>query len=180
MNDLTEYPVSTQDVFTGVLLHVYRDLVMTPDGRHSVREWIDHPGAAAIVPWFDDGTTLLVRQYRYAVRRTFLETPAGKLDSFQEPPERAAARELEEETGWRAGRLVRLGSFYPCIGYSNEIIHIFIAMDLRKSTRRPEAGEFLEVVRMPLAEAGAGELQDMKTVLALRLARDYIERSGES
>ena len=101
MADLTETPLRSEPVYDGALLKAYRDKVELPDGKTSVREWIDHPGASAIVPIFEDGQTLLVRQFRYPPRRTFLEVPAGKLDTDEEPPEDVARRELEEETGWR-------------------------------------------------------------------------------
>lgn len=174
MHDLTETPLRSEQLVDGKLLKVYRDEVRLPDGAASVREWIDHPGAAAVVPLFEDGTTLLVRQYRYAPRRVILEVPAGKIDHDGEDPAVAAARELEEETAWRAGRLVHLGSLYPCIGYSNEIIHFYLAEDLSKTEQIQVEGEFLDVVSLDFDEAVArarrGELADMKTVTALLLA----------
>jgi len=100
MSNLNETQLSSEQLVDGVLLEAFRDEVRLPDGDTSVREWIDHPGASAIVPVFEDGHTLLVRQFRYPPRRTFLEVPAGKLDKPGEDPEDVAARELEEETGW--------------------------------------------------------------------------------
>ncbi|GIV59931.1 NUDIX hydrolase [Rhodocaloribacter litoris] len=178
MTDLQEKPLSSTPVYDGVLLKVRRDEVRLPDGGTSVREWIDHPGAAAVVPLFPDGTTLLVRQFRYPPRRTFLEVPAGKLDVAGEDPATVARRELEEETGYRAGRLTALGALYPCIGYSNEVIHFFLAEDLTAGERDLSDGEFLEPVPVLLAEAVAqarrGELHDMKTVAALLLAEAHL------
>lgn len=174
MPDLIETTVRSEQLVDGKLLKVFRDDVRLPDGTASVREWIDHPGAAAVVPLFADGTTRLVRQYRYALRRVVLEVPAGKADYPGENPEAVAARELEEETGWRAGRLVSLGASYPCIGYSNEVIHLFLAQDLTRGEAIEVAGEFLEVIAMDFDEAVArarrGDLLDMKTVAALLLA----------
>ena len=139
-----------------------------------MREWIDHPGAAAVVPLFDDGSVLLVRQYRFPPRREFLEIPAGKLDRVGEPPVVVARRELEEETGYRCGELVSLGSIHPCIGYSNEIIHLFMARDLTAGTQDLSEGELVEPVRMPFDEAVQrvidGRIDDAKTVSALLLA----------
>ena len=170
MPNLSEHPISTENVFSGVLLDVHRDVVRTPNGREAVREWIDHPGASAVIPVFEDGTTLLLKQYRYPARQTFLEVPAGKIDPG-ESPEEAAARELEEETGYRAGRLVSLGSFFPCIGYSNEEIHFFLALDLEQGERQPESDEFLETIILPLLQAvewgREGKIGDMKTALGL-------------
>ncbi len=168
---LTEETLASKQLVDGKLLKVFTDKVRLPDGQSSVREWIDHPGAAAVVPLFADGTTRLVRQYRYPARRTFLEVPAGKIDVPGEDPAGVAQRELEEETGWRTGRLTPLGALYPCIGYSNEVIHLFLVEDLEPGRRDLGAGEFIEVVTLPFDEAVArarrGGLADMKTVVAL-------------
>lgn len=184
MQDLTEKTLRSEQLLEGKLLHVYRDEVEMPDGATSVREWIRHPGAAAVVPLFPDGRTLLVRQFRYPPQRTFLEVPAGKLDQEGEDPEAVAARELEEETGWKAQRFARLGSFYPCIGYSDEIIHFFLAEDLERGSRGLEEGEHMEVVEMPFAQAleqvRRGEVLDMKSVTALLFAEAFLaERESE-
>jgi ADP-ribose pyrophosphatase len=177
MSNLNETQLSSEQLVDGVLLEAFRDEVRLPDGDTSVREWIDHPGASAIVPVFEDGRTLLVRQFRYPPRRTFLEVPAGKLDKPGEDPEDVAARELEEETGWRAGRFEHVGAAYPCIGYSSEIIHVFTAHALQRGTQALAEGEFVEVVEMDLAEAVGrarrGDLKDMKTITALVYAATH-------
>ncbi len=180
MTPLIEQTRSSTSVFDGVLLKVYRDEVRCGDGSGAVREWIDHPGAAAVVPILADGTTRLVRQYRYPARRAFLEVPAGKLDVPGESVETLARREMEEETGCRGGRLVSLGAFYPCIGYSNERIHVYLALGVIAGERKAVAGEVLHVEVMPFEEAVAlartGGLADMKTALALMLAADRLAR----
>lgn len=180
---LEEERISSEQLVDGALLKVFRDRVRVPDGGESVREWIDHPGASAVVPLFEDGSTLLVRQYRYPVGRTFLEVPAGKIDVAGEDPADVAARELEEETGWRADSLTKLGALYPCIGYSNELIHFFLAEGLEKGTRDLSEGEFMEVVAVGFDEAidlvEAGKIDDMKTALALQYARTFIARRDE-
>jgi len=169
MTDLTEVSISTEQLLDGHLLKVHRDRVRLPDGRESIREWVDHPGAAAVVPLPGDGTVVMVRQYRFPSRRVFLEIPAGKLD-------------LEEETGWKAGRMEHLGSLSNCIGYSNEVIHLYLARDLVAGHASLAEGEHLEIVRMPFDEALAlvrsGRVEDMKTVSALMLAADRIAESG--
>jgi len=178
MADLTEAPLSSEQLIDGVLLEAFRDEVRLPNGDTSVREWIDHPGASAIVPLFEDGRTVLVRQFRYPPRRTFLEVPAGKLDEPGENPEDVARRELEEETGVEAGRFEHVGSAYPCIGYSSEQIHIFTAHDLERGTQDLAEGEFVEVIEMEfeeaLARARRGDLKDMKTVTALVYAAAHV------
>lgn len=183
---LHEETVSSEKLLSGHLLHVYRDHARLPDGRVAVREWIEHPGASAVVPLFDDGTVLLIRQFRYPPRRVFLEVPAGKLDAEGEDPVHTAHRELEEETGYRAGRLTPLGSIFPCIGYSDEVIHFFLAHDLTPGERALAEGEHMDVVRLPFAEVVAqaqqGEIADMKSALALMMAdawlRGNLEKTG--
>lgn len=180
MRDLTEEQLESEQLVDGALLKVYRDLVRLPDGNDSVREWIDHPGASAVVPLFDDGSTLLVRQFRYPSRRVFLEVPAGKLDRKGEEPAAVAERELEEETGWRARSFTRIGALYPCIGYSNEIIYFYLAEELERGERRLSEGEFMEAVPIGFEEAlnlvTSGEIVDMKTATALLYAQAYVER----
>jgi ADP-ribose pyrophosphatase len=178
-----EETLDSELLVDGKLLKVYRDRVRLRDGSESVREWIDHPGAAAVVPLFEDGKTLLVAQYRYPSRRQFLEVPAGKLDRKGESPEVVAARELEEETGWRAGRLVSLGALYPCIGYSNELIHLFLAEELERSEVNPSEGEILETRTLGFSEAVAmargGDMLDMKSVIALLRADAFLRGRDE-
>lgn len=168
---LVEQTLATEEIFSGTLLNVYRDEVLVGDGHTSVREWVKHPGASAIVPLFEDGTTILLRQFRYPPRRVFWEVPAGKLDREGEPPEDLARRELEEETGWTATTFTHLSSMYPCIGYSNEVIHLFLAEGLSEGQMELGEGEYLEPIRLSfdkaLEMALNGEIKDMKTVVAL-------------
>lgn len=178
---LVETTTETRQPFTGRLLHVNQDTIRLPGGGTSVREWIRHPGACAVVPLFRDGTVMMVRQFRYAIGQVFLEVPAGKIDPG-ELPEVTAARETEEETGLRAGRLEYLGHFYPLIAYSSEIIHLYVAWDLEHSTRSLDSDEFLITVRVPFAEAlrmiGSGEINDGKTICALLKCRMWWEQNA--
>lgn len=167
---LTEHTLSSEQVLEGGFLRVYRDQVRLPDGNQARREYITHPGAVAILPLTDAGELVLVRQYRYPVRQTFLEIPAGKID----PGEAwlaTARRELREETGYTAQRWHALPVAYPCIGYSDEKIAYFIAEGLIAGDSQPDAGEFVEVEHLPLAEVMArarrGELSDSKTLTGL-------------
>ena len=178
MNDLTETRLASEQLLDGKLLKVYRDEVRLPDGETSMREWIDHPGAAAVVPFLADGSVLMVRQYRYAAQQAFLEVPAGKVDGSDESLEAVARRELEEETGWQADRLTPIGAAHAAIGYSNEVIHFFLAEGLRHGTHAPEEDEFLEVVTLDFGEVVArarqGEVTDMKTLAALFFAENHL------
>lgn len=181
---LIETTIEQVPVFDGLLLKVFRDRVRLADGSQSVREWIRHLGASAVVPIFEDGSTILVRQWRYAPGAEFLEVPAGKLDAEGESPESVAGRELEEETGWRAKRLQFLQSLYPAIGYSNEVIHFYLAEQLEPGTAQSHADEHLVVHRLPFHEAldlvRRGEVSDMKTAVALRLAAEYLDRRSKT
>lgn len=176
--DLTETFREREELFRGVLLHAYRDTVTLPDGQTSIREWINHPGAAAVVPVFPDGTTLLVRQYRYATGREFLEVPAGKCDIPGASLLDVARLELEEETGYTARKFTSLGATYPCIGYSNEVIHLFLAEDLHPVESNGDSDEFLEPVRILLIEAiemaRKGKIPDAKSAVALMRAAHHL------
>ena len=174
-----ETTVSSEEIFKGRLLHLKRDVVEAPDGSHQVREWIDHPGASAVVPLLEDGRVVMVRQFRYGPGLSFLELPAGKFDGSSETGEEVAHRELEEETGYRAGRLQLLGSLFNAVGYSNEVIHIYLGTDLVKTQQALDEGEFLSVEFHDLQEliekASSGQLQDMKTVSGLLMAQSRLE-----
>jgi ADP-ribose pyrophosphatase len=168
--DLREHSLSSEQVFDGVLLKVYRDRVRLPDGSESGREYIRHPGAVAIVPLFDDGRVLLERQFRYPHRREFIEVPAGKIDAG-EPALATAKRELLEETGYRAEAWTRIGVVHTAIAYTDEAIELFTARKLTLSERKLDEGEFLEIFSVPFGEAIAmirdGRITDAKTVAAL-------------
>jgi ADP-ribose diphosphatase len=157
-------------VFSGRLLKVYRDRVRLPDGSESVREYIKHPGAVAIVALFDDGRVLLERQHRYPLRRDFIEIPAGKLEPGEAHLE-TARRELLEETGYVAKEWRRLGLIHNAIGYSDEGIEIWLARGLEMRRQALAEGEFLEVFSLPLKEARAmardGRITDVKTITGL-------------
>lgn len=172
MKDLTEKQESSERVFDGTLLKVYRDSVRLPDGSAGTREYIKHPGAVAIVPLFEDGRVLLERQYRYPHHREFIEVPAGKLDPG-EPHLDTARRELLEETGYVAQEWTRIGVIHTAIAYTDEAIEIFLARELEKRERKLDAGEFLETFAVPFDEALGmirdGRITDAKTVAALLL-----------
>lgn len=181
--DLTETRKDREQLVDGVLLKAYRDTVELPDGEESVREWIEHPGASAVVPLFEDGTTILLRQFRYAPGRVFIEVPAGKIDKEGEDPAEVAARELAEEAGYSAAKLTPLGETYPCIGYSDEVIYLFLAEDLSPAESGTEDDEFVEPFRLPFDEAVAmarsGEILDSKSAIALLRAGAVVAARGD-
>lgn len=179
---LTEETLSSETVYDGVLLRVRRDRVRLPGGAESVREWIRHPGAAAAVPLLADGDTVLLRQFRYPARREYLEVPAGKFDRDGESPEDLARRELLEEAGLVAATWTYLGETHPAIGYTDEVIHLFLAEDVTEAEASPDEDESLVPLRMPFAEAVAmarrGEIHDAKSAVALLLAAAVVEARG--
>ena len=177
--DLTETSLSSESVFEGTLLHVRRDTVRLPHGGTSQREWIAHPGAAAVVPVDAEGQVVLIRQFRFPPRREFWEVPAGKLDAEGGAPLEQAQRELAEEVQLAAEHWTPLGATYPGIGYSDEIIHLFLAEGLSEASEQADDDEFVEPFRMPLVEAVAmaqrGEIEDAKSCVALLLAHAVLE-----
>jgi ADP-ribose pyrophosphatase len=174
--DLEEHLVSGEEVFAGTLLRVRRDVVRLPDGSQSVREYIRHPGAVAIVALFDDGRVLLERQFRYPHGREFIELPAGKLEPG-EPHAETARRELLEETGYVASSWTRVGLINPSIAYTDETIELYLARGLEKREAKLDAGEFLEVLTPSFDEAIAmlrdGRITDAKTVAGLLWVRIF-------
>jgi len=167
---LEEVPVSTDLVFEGAFLKVRRDLARLPDGRTAPREYVVHPGAAAMVPLFDDGTVLVERQFRYPVGRTFVEIPAGKIDPG-ETPLQTARRELVEETGFRAREWAFLTRLHPAIGFATEVMDVFLCRGLEPVGQQLDDGEFLELERVSvdwlLERLLRGELTDVKTQIAV-------------
>jgi ADP-ribose pyrophosphatase len=179
--NLAEKTESSETVFSGALLHVQRDFARLPDGSTGIREWIKHPGASAVLPLFPDGDILLLKQFRYPVKQVFYEVPAGKLDQG-ETPDQTAVRELREEAGLTAGNLAYAGHYYPGIGYANEIIHFFLAWDLRDAPSNPDHDEFVQPIRMPFSEAlemiYSNEISDGKTALCLLKAQRVAQKLG--
>jgi ADP-ribose pyrophosphatase len=179
-SNLLEIPISSEHVFGGKLLQVYVDHVELPDGTTSTRDWIRHPGASAVVPVFEDGTIMLLKQFRYPPRKVFLEVPVGKLDPG-EPPESTAERELAEESGLACRRLEKAGSFYPAIGYADEIIHVYVAWGLTIRSQNVDDDEFVIPHRLRFSDAlkmiGTGEITDAKTIVSLIQAKMWWEKN---
>lgn len=172
---LKESLLSSERLYEGKVVNLRRDSVCLPDGRQATREVVEHPGAVAIVPVLPDGRILMVRQFRHPVGKILLEIPAGKLSAGENPDE-CAQRELEEETGYRAGRLERKASIYTGPGFTDEVIHIYIADDLVATAANPDEDEFLliqsytgdQIRRM----VRNGEICDAKTITGLYLLQD--------
>ena len=167
---LTEKKLSSKQIFSGNFLKVYVDEVLLPNGKTSTREWVEHPGAACIIPIFANGKLGLVRQYRYAAKNEFIEFPAGKIDKG-ESPESCARRELEEEIGYTAKTFRFLTNIHPAIGFCNEKMWIYIAEDLTKTSEKKDKDEFLKFIPTTPDKAldmvKNGKITDVKTVISL-------------
>ncbi|MBP2642152.1 MAG: hydrolase [Firmicutes bacterium] len=173
MKDFTEQLIEKKTILEGKVLTVRVDRVCLVNGKEATREVVVHPGAVAVVPVLEDGSVLMVRQYRYPIGKMLLEIPAGKLEPGEDPEE-CAGRELEEETGYIAGRLKKLGSIYTAPGFSNEILHIYLAEELKSSKQKLDEDEFLTVEKYTLAEVKTmltdNTIEDAKSIAGLLLA----------
>ena len=158
-------------LLSGGFLEVRRDDVLLPDGSAATREFVQHPGAVAVIPVLEDGRLVLVRQHRYPVAKVLLEWPAGKLEVGEDQLV-CAQRELREETGFVAREWAYAGEIHNAAAYSSESIWLWFARGLRAGAPRPDAGEFVETVCLALDELEAleanGELPDVKTLIGLR------------
>lgn len=166
--------IERRTIFDGKIITVERDVILDARGQEAVREVVRHPGGAGGLPLFDDGTVALVRQYRHPAGRDLLEIPAGRIEPG-ESPESCAAREIEQEIGFRPGRIEKLVEFYSTPGFCEEKLHVYLATDLEPVGQQLDHDEHLEIVRLSLVDALAmaesGEIEDSKTLIALLLAK---------
>jgi ADP-ribose pyrophosphatase len=175
-------PLASRRIYAGRVVRLDLDTVSFPDGSTGELEVIRHPGAAAIVPCASeprgqDPTILMIRQYRYAAGGPLWEIPAGTLDPGEDP-EACARRELLEETGVSAARLERLTSIFTTPGFTDEVIHLYVASDLTTGEPSRERDEFIEVVPQPLSRVLAlirdGEVRDAKTIVAILYMAGFV------
>lgn len=164
--------LSTKKIFKGRIFDL--NLAQIEDeGLRYEREIIEHPGSAVVLPLHSNGDVTLVRQYRYAASGFLLEIPAGTVEDG-ESPEQCAAREIEEETGLRAGSLTKIAEFYVSPGFLTEKMHLFFASDLSETTPNRDFDENIEVVRIPLEQAldliHDKMILDAKTIIGILLA----------
>ncbi len=163
-------------VHKGAIIDYYQDTVKVPNGNVVKWDFIGHKGAAAVVAVGNDGKLLMVRQYRNALDRETIEIPAGGLESIEEPTDVAAARELEEETGYKAGKIELLITIRTTVAFCNEKIDVYVATDLKPSRQHLDEDEFINVEAYDIEELTQmiyeGKIQDGKTIASLMAYKD--------
>jgi ADP-ribose pyrophosphatase len=173
--------LESAEVYRGWRIVVLRDRVRYPDGVERGYDVVQHPGAVTMVPVDGEGNVWLIEQYRYAIKETLLELPAGTLEP-DEAPEVSAIRELREEIGVTADKLKKIGELYLAPGYSSEYMHVYLATDLREAPLEKDAGEFIEVIKLPIVDVyqmvAEDKIRDAKTIAGLALARPHITQDG--
>jgi ADP-ribose pyrophosphatase len=165
---LTETQLESEPAYEGHFLKIQKDRIRLPDGSTSTREYIRHPGAVVVIPVFEDGSVLMERQFRYPLRRVFIEFPAGKIDPNEDPLE-CAKRELQEETGFTASEWQFVCTIHNAIAYSDEHLDIYLARGLIEGEAKLDEGEFLETFKASVPELlqwiREGKISDVKTVI---------------
>ena len=164
--------MSTNNIYSGKVVTLNIDTVTLPNGVTIDLEVVRHPGAAAVVPLKDNRTVVLIKQFRHAADGFIYEIPAGKLHPGEDP-KNCAARELEEEIGYQAGKLELLSSIFTAPGFTDEVIHIYKATELAKGRQNLDRDEVLEIVEVSLQEAidmiRVGRIRDAKTMVGLQM-----------
>lgn len=177
--DMKEKTISSELRYDGKIIKLHIDKVICPNGREALREIVRHPGGVAVVAVDDDGYVYMVRQYRIPYDEIMLEVPAGKLD-MGENPDLAACRELREETGLVADKIVSMGNFYPTVGFCDENLRMYIATGLHQGDTDPDEDEFIDVEKIHMDTLTDmimnNEIRDGKTIAAVLKAREYINR----
>ncbi|MFZ5632249.1 MAG: NUDIX hydrolase [Bacillota bacterium] len=177
--ELFEKTIGSETVYRGKIVNLRVDEVELPNGNNTRREVVEHGGAVAVVPINEKNEVLMVRQYRYPVGKVLLEIPAGKLEKGEDPAA-CAARELEEETGFKAGSMKHLFSFYSTPGFTNEILYLYLAGGLTHLGIHPDEDEFIQLHYVPLERAlemvDRGEICDAKSIIGILAAKREIDK----
>lgn len=178
---LEEKTLSSEQKFDGKIVKLFVDEVELEDGRKSFREVIKHPGGVCVLPLEEDGTVLFVRQFRYPHQKVLMEIPAGKLE-YGENHRECGLRELREETGCTCERFDYLGNLIPTPAYCGEVIHMYLARGLNHGEQKLDAGEFLDIIKIPLDKAVEmvmnNEIEDSKTQIAILKTKLLLEREN--
>lgn len=177
--DYIETHQKTLNGYEGLIVNVRLDKVAMPNGAVTLREVVEHPGGVTVIPVDEQGYVYCVRQYRYPMGEELLETPAGKLETGEDPLE-CAKRELSEETGISAKEYISLGKMYPSPGFCRETLYAYLATDLEYGEAHPDENELLNVEKVHIDELHrmimTGELVDAKTVIAVMKARAVLQK----
>ncbi|MFX3673997.1 MAG: NUDIX hydrolase [Paenisporosarcina sp.] len=179
MKKYEEKTITSTPIYTGKVISLRVDEVTLPNGKTSKRELIKHPGAVAVIPITNEGKIIFVEQYRKALERSLIETPAGKLEPGEEP-EVTARRELEEETGFGCEKLTHIQTFATSPGFADEVIHVYVAEGLYKieSPAVLDEDEFVELIEATIEESiemmNNGQIYDAKTAFSILWAKDYL------
>jgi ADP-ribose pyrophosphatase len=180
LDSFVEKEISSKQIFEGKILKVFLDNVMLPNKKIASREKVLHPGAVGVVPVTEEKNIILIKQYRYPVKDILTEIPAGKLDK-DEIPINCARRELKEEIGAFGGNFIHLSSFYTTPGFSNEFLHLYLAVNFKLMKNNPEEDEFLQAVEIPLDDGVKwvyeGKIRDAKSIIGILLANTYIKNN---
>ncbi len=181
---MEETRVSSELIYDGKVVHLYRDTVRLPNGEPGLRECIRHVGAVCVLPIDREGNVYCVRQYRYPFAKVLTEIPAGKLNSKSENHAKAALRELREETGLHCEKLTYLGDLYPSPAILDECLSLYLAEDLTQGETDPDEDEFLSTVKIPLSrlvfDVQAGAIPDAKTQIAVMRFADLLRGREEN
>ena len=168
-----EKTLSSERIYEGAIINLRRDQVTVQNGT-SYREIVEHNGGAVLAAITPEGRMVMVRQFRKPAERVMLEVPAGKIDAGEEAVQ-AAVRELKEETGYTAGKVKHLASFYPSVGYSEEVLHLYLCTELTAGDTCFDENEAIDIVEMDLEElyrmALKGEIQDAKSMIAIFMVK---------
>ena len=168
--NLIEKQISSEQIFNGKIIKLRKDTVLLPNGKTAFREIVEHNGGICIAPLTKDDELIFVKQYRCPYGEILLELPAGKRENTEDTLE-GAKRELKEETGATAGKIISLGQLYPTVAYCDEIIWLYLATELEFSEQKLDEDEFLSVTKIPLDKACEmvlnGEIKDSKTQVAI-------------
>ena len=181
-----EKTLSSEVLFEGQVVTLTKDVALLENGETSIREVVHHHGGACIVPYFEDGTLCMVRQFRYAMQQELWELPAGKLEKDEHGADcfaDAARRELKEETGAECGRLTFIGDFYSSPAVFDEVIHMYLAEELNMGEASPDEDEFLNLLSIPLDELcdmiARGDIADGKTQAAVLKVKYIIDKRSK-
>ena len=173
-----EKQVETKTVYEGLIVNIRNDMALIQNGKRVPREVVEHPGGVGIVPMTNDKKVLMVKQYRYPMEEELLEIPAGKLGEGEDPLD-CAVRELSEETGCTAGRIVDLGATYPSPGFCRETLYLYLALDLEQGDMHLDENELLSVesvgIDALIERIMANELPDAKSIIGVMKAKEYLK-----